>query len=128
MINPRDDPGLFELVVGKDHIEIVVKTVNLGDSETPTTTLNQSSMPGNATNRSANRNSLSRRGTVMMNTPFIPESPSQGQSTSNGHSAPLPLDASGRSSRSSVSGGSQNTSMFSFSGSAVNADNSTLLS
>lgn len=32
-------PGFFELVVGQDHIEIVVKTIDLGESETPTTTI-----------------------------------------------------------------------------------------
>ena len=43
MIQPCAGPGLFELVHGEDHIEIVVKTIDLGDSETPTTTLNNSS-------------------------------------------------------------------------------------
>ena len=38
MITPKSDSD-FELVEGEDHIEIVVKTIDLGDSETPTTTV-----------------------------------------------------------------------------------------
>ena len=66
MIQPCAGPGLFELVHGEDHIEIVVKTIDLGDSETPTTTLNNSShaigaqsTPNNRT-KGENRNSIGR--------------------------------------------------------------------
>ena len=66
----KEDPTLFQLEAGKDHIEIQVKTVNLGDQVTPGTTIASGNASGN---RNSNRLSGSgRRGTVMINTPFIP--------------------------------------------------------
>ena len=58
MIKPINDADSFELVEGKDHIEIVVKTIDLGDSETPTTTV---AGAGQGTPRQSNRDSFSRR-------------------------------------------------------------------
>ena len=81
MLEPKEDPGSFQLAPGLDHIEIVVKTVDLGDSSTPGTTM---AGPNN------NRNSLTlsnrssgRRNTVMTNMPFIPESPSANKDNNN---------------------------------------------
>lgn len=74
MLEPKDDPGSFQLVRGQDHIEIVVKTVDMGDSQTPGST-NSLSLSNRSSNRLSNRNS-GRRGTTMSNMPFIPESPS----------------------------------------------------
>ena len=42
MLEPRADNGVFDLVFGQDHIEITVKTVDLGDNETPGTTVGKS--------------------------------------------------------------------------------------
>lgn len=72
MLEPKDNPGSFELVRGSDYIEIAVKTVDLGDSSTPGTTMSNSL---STSQRSSNRNS-GRRSTTLSNTPFIPESPS----------------------------------------------------
>lgn len=96
MLEPKDSPGTFQLATGTDYIEIVVKTVDMGDSQTPSTTM---AGPNNARN---NRNS-GRRGTVMANVPFIPESPSSGvqQQVST---APGSLTESGGSSRFSFAG------------------------
>ena len=77
ILQAKDNPGLFQLAIGDDHIEISVKTVDLGDQETPGTTM--SARTGTGATPNNNRNSVrssGRRGTMMMNTPFIPESPS----------------------------------------------------
>ena len=102
MLEPKDSPGTFQLATGTDYIEIVVKTVDMGDSQTPSTTMagpNNLTISGHARN---NRNS-GRRGTVMANVPFIPESPSSGvqQQVST---APGSLTESGGSSRFSFAG------------------------
>ena len=50
ILQPKDDPGSFQLKHGLDHIEIVVKTVDMGDSSTP-----GSNMGISNSNRSSNR-------------------------------------------------------------------------
>ena len=105
MLEPKDDPGSFQLATGQDHIEIVVKTVDMGDSSTPSTTMNNL----NASNRSSNRLSSGsgRRGTVMQNMPFIPESPS-----SNNQAAGAEASGASSSSRFSFTGLSQSSTIF----------------
>ena len=76
-VTPVDDPGLFKIAEGEDFIEIVVKTVVLGDSDTPGSTM---SRPPGANNTRNSRNSM-RRGTVMQTMPFIPQSPSNNEMT-----------------------------------------------
>lgn len=56
LIEAKENPESFQLATGQDHIEIVVKTVNLGDQETPTTTVDHSAPTNNT--RSSNRNSF----------------------------------------------------------------------
>jgi len=59
VLEPRADNRVFELSYGQDHIEITVKTVDLGDSETPGSTVGRTST--SSTNRSSNRASARRR-------------------------------------------------------------------
>ena len=54
---PVDDPGLFQIAQGEDYIEIVVKTIVLGDSDTPGSTMGRPTGPNNTRN---SRNSARR--------------------------------------------------------------------
>ena len=56
-LEPREGPGLFGLQLGEDCVEVMVKTVLLGDSETPNTTMAKPAAPNNTKN---NRNSARR--------------------------------------------------------------------
>lgn len=58
-LSPVEDPCLFQIVEGEDHVEVSIKTIELGASDTPGSTMSRPTDA--AANARNNRNSYSGR-------------------------------------------------------------------